>query len=175
MEQKASFLRQEYTKHTCTLAKSTRLRSLSIWLIWEVFCRTARAACARWFRDVYLRRVWAKALTADTCAPEEDLSEIHFCLHRATADIDTLTLVWIILWGMLLMALVSQLSRLLAKLRMAWVKAPVETEWDSDVHRREDSRFLNRKIVMFLFCSASLLLFDPQYSRKRLKYLYYLK
>lgn len=49
---------------TCTLAKSTRLRSLSIWLICDVFCNTARAAWARWFRDVYLRRVCAKALTA---------------------------------------------------------------------------------------------------------------
>ena len=48
------------------LAKSTRFRSLSIWLIWEVFWRTARAAWARWFRDVYLRSVWAKALTAAT-------------------------------------------------------------------------------------------------------------
>ena len=32
---------------TCTLAKSTLLRSANIWLICEVFCRTARAACAR--------------------------------------------------------------------------------------------------------------------------------
>lgn len=39
-------------KFTCTLAKSTRLRSLSIWLICDVFCSTARAACARWLRDV---------------------------------------------------------------------------------------------------------------------------
>lgn len=54
-------------KATCTLAKSTRLRSLSIWLIWDVFCSTARAAWARWLRDVYLRRVWAKALTTPTC------------------------------------------------------------------------------------------------------------
>ncbi len=173
MEQKASFLCQEYTKHTCTLAKSTRLRSLSIWLIWEVFCRTARAACARWFRDVYLRRVWAKALTADTCAREEDLSEIGTCLDRATADIYTLTLVWIILWGMLLMALVSQLSRLLAKLRMAWVKAPVETDRWAPKRGRQDHANVSEQedFKRLLFCSASLLLFD----RKRLKYLYYLK
>lgn len=46
---------------TCTLAKSTRLRSLSIWLICAVFCSTARAAWARWFREVYLRSVCAKA------------------------------------------------------------------------------------------------------------------
>lgn len=51
---------------TWTLAKSTRLRSLSIWLIWAVFCSTARAAWARWFKDVYRRRVWAKALAAAT-------------------------------------------------------------------------------------------------------------
>ena len=30
--------------------------------------------------------------------------------------------------GMFIIALVSQLSRLLAKLRIAWVKAPVEEE-----------------------------------------------
>lgn len=41
-----------YCQVTCTLAKSTRLRSLSIWLICDVFCSTARAACARWLRDV---------------------------------------------------------------------------------------------------------------------------
>lgn len=57
----------KHPHHTWTLAKSTRLRSLSIWLIWEVFCKTARAAWARWLRDVYLRRVWAKALTAAIC------------------------------------------------------------------------------------------------------------
>lgn len=37
------------------------------------------------------------------------------------------TLVWIILCGMAFMALLSQPSRLLAKLRMAWVKAPGAT------------------------------------------------
>ena len=55
---------------TCTLAKSTRLRSDSIWLIWEVFCSTARAAWARWFRDVYLRRVCANADTTVTCGSQ---------------------------------------------------------------------------------------------------------
>ena len=49
---------------TWTLAKSTLLRSLSIWLIWEVFCRTALAAWAKWLREVYRRRVCAKAVTA---------------------------------------------------------------------------------------------------------------
>lgn len=39
-----------------------------------------------------------------------------------------LTLVRIISWGKLVMALVSQPSRLLAKLRMAWVRVPEETE-----------------------------------------------
>ena len=51
---------------TCTCAKSTLFRSLSIWLICEVFCRTARAACARWFSDVYLRNVWENAFTAES-------------------------------------------------------------------------------------------------------------
>lgn len=54
---------------TWTLAKSTLLRSESIWFIWEVFWRTARAAWARWFRLVYRLRVWAKALTTATCSP----------------------------------------------------------------------------------------------------------
>lgn len=62
---------------TCTLAKSTRFRSLSIWLICEVFCRTARAAWARWFRDVYLRKVCAKALTADTWGTENRVLVLH--------------------------------------------------------------------------------------------------
>lgn len=50
--------------HTCTLVKSTRFKSVNIWLICEVFCKTALAAWAKWLRDVYRRRVWAKALTA---------------------------------------------------------------------------------------------------------------
>ena len=69
---------------TCTLAKSTRLRSLSIWLIWEVFCSTALAACARWLRDVYLRRVCAKALTTPTWGggPGEPVSAQGECRRR---------------------------------------------------------------------------------------------
>lgn len=51
---------------TWTLAKSTLLRSVNIWLICEVFWRTALAAWAKWLSEVYRRRVWAKALTALT-------------------------------------------------------------------------------------------------------------
>lgn len=43
-------------------------------------------------------------------------------------DLTRFTLVRIISWGKLDMALVSQPSRLLAKLRMAWVRVPEETD-----------------------------------------------
>lgn len=35
-----------------TLWKSTRFKSLSIWVICVVLCKTALAACAKWFSDV---------------------------------------------------------------------------------------------------------------------------
>ena len=58
-------VQQRQTKgYTCTLEKSTLLMSASIWLIWALFWSTARAACARWFNDVYRRSICAKALTA---------------------------------------------------------------------------------------------------------------
>lgn len=57
---------------TCTFAKSTRLRSLSIWLICAVFCSTARAAWARWFKEVYLRSVCANAFAHVTYKPREE-------------------------------------------------------------------------------------------------------
>ena len=47
-----------------TLAKSTLLRSWSIWLTWLEFCNTALAAWARWFNPVYLLKVWANDFTA---------------------------------------------------------------------------------------------------------------
>ncbi len=108
------------------------------------------------------------------------------CLDKTTGNIHTLTLVWIIVWGMLLMALVSQPSRLLAKLRMAWVKAPVEHRWRfrftlnrGQARYTTSQKFVNCKIFnvfkRFLFCSASLHLFDPKYNSKSLKYFYYLK
>lgn len=84
---------------SCTLWKSTRLRSTSIWSICDEFWRTARAAWARWFRDVYRRKVCAKALTADT-------------------------LMCIISSGQPAMAAVSHDSRPFAKLRMACVNEP---------------------------------------------------
>ncbi len=173
MGQKASFLCQEYTKHTCTLAKSTRLRSLSIWLIWEVFCRTARAACARWFRDVYLRRVWAKALTADTCAREgrpfwdRDLSRssnrwhlhahlgLDHSLGNAAHGVGEPALK---AFGKITDGLSQGTCR--NRRRFRWT--PKRGRQDhAKVSEQEDFKRL-------LFCSASLLLFD----RKRLKYLY---
>ena len=53
-----------YELRTCTLAKSTLLRSVSIWFICVVFCSTARAAWAKWLSEVYRLNVWANALTA---------------------------------------------------------------------------------------------------------------
>ncbi len=105
------------------------------------------------------------------------------CLDKTTGNIHTLTLVWIIVWGMLLMALVSQPSRLLAKLRMAWVKAPVEHRWRfrftlnrGQARYTTSQKFVNCKVFKrFLFCSVSLHLFDPKYNSKSLKYFYYLK
>ena len=88
---------------TCTLVKSTLLRSVHIWLICCGFWRTARAAWARWFNEVYRRKVWENALTAAT-------------------------LTFKISCGISVILLISQFSRLFAKFRIIWVKPPTKKD-----------------------------------------------
>lgn len=54
-----------------------------------------------------------------------------------------LTLVRMISWGKLLMALVSQPSRLLAKLRMAWVRVPEERNHHHSIFAGHKALYIN--------------------------------
>lgn len=88
-----------HTRWICTDLKilQIHLQPVKIWFCTGWFCRP-KTACVM---------VWRKHLSIN-CKPVQG----------------ECTLMRTISSGMFIMALVSQLSRLLAKLRMAWVKAP---------------------------------------------------
>lgn len=116
---------------TWIFRKSTLLKSFVICFICAGLCKTALAAWAKWFKEVYLLNVWAKALMALSYKQKMGIT-LQFLflkiwelkLNFTHIKIYILTFMFKISSPQCERADFNQPSKLFAKFRMAWVSVP---------------------------------------------------